>query len=336
MIRKRNMVQLRDITLSDATKAVVETALGVTLVLGEVVGEGAVEGVAEILVSAILTHAEAVAGNDGLAKSVVRAARCAGEVLTSLRDADFPEQHFSAYFGVLETLAKIRVWEGKWTGMSWCKKAFSISVHTRQSNAIKYKKEFEAMNALLCVYLGQLSDAVLAETFAGVQDAKKLLAEAAAASGVATTAQALSVERLQELLLKFAADRATFEDQLDHALEGMQAELAAGNLAAVAAAEKAAAMAEAAAATFLGGGAVMAPEAAAELRNGFLKELLEGVVPVLLQSLADEGKLTREQVKASAAEVKAEIGSLRGELDAKIDMVTFLSPSPPLVFILAR
>ena len=153
------MVQLRNITLSDVTKAVVEAALGATLAVGEVVGEGAVEGVAEILVSAILTHAEAVAGNDGLAKSVVRAARCAGEVLTSLREADFPEKSFSAYFEVLETLAKIRVCVGKWTGMSWCKKAFSVSVHTRQSNAIKYKKEFEAMNALLCVYLGQLSDA---------------------------------------------------------------------------------------------------------------------------------------------------------------------------------
>ena len=43
-----------------------------------------------------------------------------------------------------------------------------------------------------------------------------------------------------------------------------------------------------------------------------------------------EGKLTREQLKASATEVKAEIGSLRGELGAKMDTVTFLFPSPPL------
>ena len=75
----------------------------------------------------------------------------------------------------------------------------------------------------------------------------------------------------------------------------------------------------------------MAPEAAAELRKELNKELLEGVVPVLLQSLADEGKLTREQVKTSAADLKAEIGALRGELDAKMDTVTFPFPSPPPV-----
>ena len=84
------MVTLREITLRGATKAAVEAALGATVAVGEAVGEGAVEGVAERLVGAILAHAEAVAGNDSLAESVVRAARCAGEVLTSLREADFP------------------------------------------------------------------------------------------------------------------------------------------------------------------------------------------------------------------------------------------------------
>ena len=130
-------------------------------------------------------------------------------------------------------------------------------------------------------------------------------------------------------MLAAAAEK---EDRMVSILEEMEVKLAEGASAAQAAA--AAAEAAAAASVAFGGGAAMNEAAVAELCNGFRKEFLEGVAPVLLQSLADEGKLTREQVKASAAEVKAEISSLRGELDAKMDTVTFPFPSPPPVLSL--
>ena len=151
------MVKLRDITLSDAAKKAAEAALGVTLgvtlavtlAVGGAVGECIVGSVAERLVSAIKTHAEAVGGNDALIKNAVRSAEHAGSVLTTLREANFPEECYPAYSGVVETLANIVLDANKWTRYSTLKKACSFSWKEWTSNANKHRKYIEECDAQL-------------------------------------------------------------------------------------------------------------------------------------------------------------------------------------------
>ena len=320
------MVKLSEIRVDEALEATLK-GLGVAAaVIGAACAESAAEGVIHVFVFAILSHVQAVAANGHLLEVAERSARTVQDIVKSLTEADFPPK-CPAFLNVTVTLARILVCIVKYKDMSWWKRSASWSVHTFQTNALKYKKQFMLLHELLRQDIEALTGAVVAKNYQGLEKVNELLQDAAASSSTSAEEHRATTEELKAKLEDISSERAEFEDRMALILEEIKVKLAEG-----ASAAQAAAAAAEAAATALSGGASVAPEVVAEL----CKELLEGVVPVLLQSLADEGKLTREQVKASAAEVKAEIGSLRGELDAKIDMVTFLSPSPPLVFILAR
>jgi len=279
--------------------------------------------------NAIADHARAAGENDANVKEAARRAQAARELVETLANAEFPENHM-AFAHVTKVMYDLNLRASKWRETSRVSRYLAMS-RTGQSKAQKYRSYFQQMFALFDRALQELMDAVLVSSFSNLQAVRvefsgkaagmrREFDAAAVMAGEQATTQAevlaalgkqgASVEALLVASRANGAVLAAMEGRLGEALAALKEDLAKGVRASIAAERAAVKAAEA----LQEGRAEDRAAAVAELKA----DLLERTVPELLDALVGEGKLTRETVDAAKCEVVGEVRAAEESLGGRI------------------
>jgi len=281
------------------------------------------------LCGAILAHAEAASTNCAFVKEAGRRADAAHRLMKSLAGAIFPDDHPSLA-RVVHVLNDLEERARKWRESSKLSQRFALT-RAGITKACKYRESFQQLFALLDHALQELMSAVQVKSFSNItelrsdfrKETEKLnreFATAAAAAGEHAASQEEVLQALGNQNASFedllAASRAQaealaeMESRLVNTLDSLKADLAAGREAAQAAAKAAAAAAEAMQEhESNSGGGRGAADNTDEIVAALKANILNHIVPELLDALVREGNLTR----AAVTEAKdAVIGEVRG------------------------
>jgi len=296
---------------------------------------------------AIAAHVKAASANDAIVLEASRRADAAFRLLESLAGATFPEGHPSLA-RVVRVLNDLEERARKWCESSKWSRRLALS-RSGTSKACKYRECFQQLFALLDRALQELMDAVQVESFSNLSElraefrmeADKLIQDfsaAAAAAGepAASQAEVLKVlgdkegASLEDLL---AASRTQanalveMESRLDRTLEDLKADLTAGRQAAQAAAKAAAAVAEAMQEHGNGGNGRGAADNTDEIVAALQENILNHVVPDLLNVLVSEGKVTRAAMTEAKDAVLGEVRGTQRAILERLDRFEALSHS---------
>jgi hypothetical protein len=279
------------------------------------------------LCDAIVAHAEAVSAKDTFVKEAGRRADAAHRLMNSLARETFPDGHPSLG-RVVQIIYEIEVSARKRRESSKWSKLLALT-QSDISKACKYRESFQQLFAILDRALQELmsavqvdSDSNLTKLSAGFQEeAAKLNEEfstAAAAAGEHAASQGEVLEALGdqsaslEVLLEASRERANalaeMESHLDSALGSLKADLAAGMRSAQATAKAAAAVAEAMQEHGSSRGGRGAADHVDTIVAALDANILEHVVPELLDALVAEGvqtSLTRSWQERQAVLLQA-------------------------------
>ena len=321
------------------------------IVLGIEPGSLVLTAVATIC-SALAVHVRSASVNDACVLEASRRADAAYRLMKSLAGATFPDGHPSLA-QVVRVLNDLEERARKWCESPKWTRRFALS-RSGTSKACKYRESFQLLFALLDRALQELMSAVQVDSYGNLselhadfqKEMEKLNQEfgaAAAAAGERAVSQAEALKvllgdkegaSLDDLLAASRAQADTLakiESRLDSALEGLKADLAAGREASQAAAAAAAVVAEAiqehGSSSSSSGGGRGAEDITEVIVTALKANILDQVVPELLDVLAAEGKLTREAVAESKDAVLGEMrGTQRAILD-RLDRFEALSQS---------
>ena len=278
--------------------------------------------------TAIAVHVKAASANDASVLEASRRADAAYRNMKSLAGATFPDGHPSLA-QVVRVLNELEERARKWCVSSKWSRRFALS-RSGTSKACKYRESFQQLFALLDRALQELMSAVqvnscsnLSELRANFQiETEKLNQEFDGAAGaavehVASQAEALKAlgemegASLEDLLAASCAQANALidmESRLDGALASLKADLAAGRKAAAAAAKAAAAVAEAMQEHGSSRGGRGAADHVDTIVAALDANILEHVVPELLDALVAEGvqtSLTRSWQERQAVLLQA-------------------------------
>jgi hypothetical protein len=279
------------------------------------------------LCGAIAAHADAASGNDATVQEAARRADAARRLVEALAEADVPGECPSVA-NVVHVLGEVEKRAQAWNAKPKWRRNLAIS-RTGKSVACKYRESFRVYFALLDRALEELLAAVQVDTFSCLHTIRTQFAQeatdrerefgAAAAGEQTATLAALGRHQDASLVELHTAARA-HSDALTKAEAGLLAEvrllkesLAAGMKAATAAEHAAVAAAGALLEEPSADAAAVDDAATVAVLQA---SLLEHVVPVLLDALAADGKLTRAAVDAAKREVVGEVLAMKSNLDA--------------------
>ena len=281
----------------------------------------------------IAAHVEAASGNGALVQEAGRRADAAHRLMKSLAGATFPDGHPSLA-RVVQILNELEARSRKWCKSSKWSQRLALT-RSGTSKACKYRESFQQLFALLDRALQELMSAVQVDSYSNLtklradfqEEAVKLnqdFSTAAAAAGEHVVSQAEVLEALGdqgaslEVLLEASRAQANalveMEIRLDGALGSLKADLAAGREAAQAAVTAAAAVAEAMQKHSSGDGGRSAEDNTDAIVAALKANILDQVVPELLDALVAEGKLTRAAVNEAKDAVVGEVRSLGSKM----------------------
>jgi NIMA (never in mitosis gene a)-related kinase len=241
--------------------------------------------------------------------------------MTSLAGATFPDNHPSLA-RVVDVLIDLETRARMWCESSMLSRHLAFS-RLGISKACKYRDNFQQLFALLDRALQELMSTVKVESNCNLSELQAQLSQefsaAAAAAGERAASQTEALQKLggqsaslDALLAKSrtqAIALAELETRLDSILESLKTDLAAGAQVVLVAAKAAAAVAEAMEQheSSGGGGRRGAEDNTDEIVAALTANILNLVVPELLEKLEADGKLTSEAVKSAKEAVLGEV-----------------------------
>ena len=284
--------------------------------------------------TAIAVHVKAASANDASVLEASRRADAAYRNMKSLAGATFPDGHPSLA-QVVRVLNELEERARKWCESPKWSRRLALS-RSGTSKACKRREGFQQLFALLDRALQELIYAVQVESFSNLSELRADFQKetekrnqefdaAAAAAGEHAVSQAEALKALGDkegasLNDLLAASRAQadalaeMESRLGSVLEGLKADLAAGREAAQAAVTAAAAVAEAMQKHSSGDGGRSAEDNTDAIVAALKANILDQVVPELLDALVAEGKLTRAAVNEAKDAVVGEVRSLGSKM----------------------
>jgi len=240
--------------------------------------------------------------------SRMQGAAAAHELMESLADASFPDNH-SSLARVVNVLNDLEVRTRKWCESSpWVKRLALTRMGI--TKACKYRDIFQQLFALLDRALDELVSAVVVDSYGNLGKLRVECSEAAALSR-AEVLQALgdqdaSLEELLEASRAQADALADMETRLDCALGSLKEDLVEGKEAAQAAAKAAAAVAKAMEKLGSGDGRG-AEDMTGEIIAAFEEQIAGEFIPALGKMVEEQGERTRAEV----AEVGDKVENLK-------------------------
>ena len=287
-----------------------------------------------ILCSAIATHAKSVDVNDANVLEAARRAEGAHRLMKSLASASFPDDH-PAIIRVVHVLKDLEMRARQWCESPKWSKRFGIS-RSGTSKACKYRACFQQLFALLDRSQQELMSVVQVDSYSNLkrlrsdfeQETVEMREEFSAVSTAAGEQPLSQAEVLEALGVQGAslddlltASRthanalAKMDSHLDSSMESLKADLAAGTQAAQAATKAADVVAKIMQEHSSLGGRSSAADNTDEIVAALKTNILNCVVPELLDVLVREGKLTREAVNVAKEAVLGKVQGLEDTIN---------------------